>query len=51
LEDKKRKKYIITKNKKTIINFLNLNNLEDVIVLETTLNNIKSAKNDDFVIV
>lgn len=51
LEDKKRKKYIITKNKKTIINFLNLNNLEDVIVLNTTLNNIKSAKNDDFVIV
>lgn len=51
LEDKKRKKYIITKNKKTIINFLNLNNLEDVIVLDTTLNNIKSAKNDDFVIV
>ncbi len=51
LEDKKRKKYIITKNKKTIINFLNLNNLEDVIVIDTTLNNIKSAKNDDFVIV
>ncbi|MDD3793320.1 MAG: CarD family transcriptional regulator [Candidatus Gracilibacteria bacterium] len=51
LEDKKRKKYIITKNKKTIINFLNLNNLEDVIVIETTLNNVKSAKNEDFVIV
>jgi hypothetical protein len=51
LQDKSKTKFVITKNKKTINNFLNLNNLDEVIVVETTLNNIKSIKNDSFVIV
>jgi len=51
LEDKSKIKYIITKNRKTISNFLNLNNLDDVIVTETNLNSIKSIKNDNIVIV
>lgn len=42
LENKNKKRYIFTKNKKTIQNFLNLNNLDDVIVYETNLNNLKS---------
>jgi hypothetical protein len=45
LEDKNiNQKYIITKNTKIINNYLNLNNLEDVVVLETSLNNLKSFK-------
>jgi len=50
LENKNIAKYIFTKNKKTINNFLNLNNLDDVVVFETDLNNIKSLKNDKLVI-
>ncbi|NCO31832.1 hypothetical protein GW891_03405 [bacterium] len=50
MENKNIAKYIFTKNKKTINNFLNLNNLDDVVVFETDLNNIKSLKNDKLVI-
>lgn len=51
LENKSIKKYIFTKNKRTISNFLNLNNLEDVIVYETNLNNLKSFKSQDLLVV
>lgn len=51
LENKNIAKYVFTKNKKTINNFLNLNNLDDVVVFETDLNNIKSLKNDKLIIV
>jgi hypothetical protein len=37
-----KQKYIVTKNTKIINNFLDLNNLENVVVLETSLNNLKS---------
>jgi len=51
LENKSILKYIFTKNKKTINNFLNLNNLDDVLVFETDLNNLKSLKNDNLVLI
>ncbi|MDD2908054.1 MAG: CarD family transcriptional regulator [Candidatus Gracilibacteria bacterium] len=51
LEDKTISKYIFTKNKKTINNFLNLNNLDDVLFFETDLNNLKSLKNDNLVLI
>jgi hypothetical protein len=44
LEDKNIKKFIFTKNKKTVNNFLDLNNLDDVVVFESNLNNLKSFK-------
>lgn len=44
LEEKWTKKYIFTKNKNTIKNFLDLNNLSWVDVYETSLNNLKSFR-------
>ncbi len=44
LEEKWIKKYIFTKNKQTIKNFLKLNNLEQVKIYETSLNILKSFK-------
>lgn len=44
LEEKWINKYIFTKNKNTIKNFLDLNNLEAVNVYETSLNNLKSFR-------
>ncbi len=52
LENKNINKYIVTKNKKTIKNFLNLNNLEDTVTIyETSLNNLKSFKNDSNIVI
>lgn len=47
LDNKKANKYIFTKNTKTINNFLNLNNYDDVIIFHSDLNNLKSFKNDN----
>lgn len=44
LDEKWIKKYIFTKNKNTIKNFLDLNNLHWVEVYETNLNNLKSFR-------
>lgn len=46
LDDKNFKKYIFTKNTKTINNFLELNNLENIEVIKTELNNLKSFKTE-----
>ncbi len=51
LEDKNIKKFIFTKNKKTINNFLDLNNLDDVIVFESNLNNLKSFKSKSIFVI
>ena len=52
LEENKFKKYIFTKNKKTIINFLDLNNLETKVeVFETNLNNLKSFKTSNCIVI
>jgi hypothetical protein len=42
LKAKKSRKFIVTKNRKVVSNFLNLNNLDDVVVVDTSLNNLKS---------
>lgn len=47
LEEKKFKKYIFTKNVKVINNFLELNNLEEIEVFKTDLNNLKSFKTEN----
>ncbi len=44
LEDKTFKKYIFTKNRKIIQNFLDLNNITGVEIHETNLNTLKSFK-------
>jgi hypothetical protein len=44
LEEKTSKKYIFTKNLNTIKNFLELNNLENISVFKSDLNNLKSFK-------
>ena len=44
LESKWIKKYIFTKNRNTINNFLNLNNLSGIEIIETNLLNLKSFK-------
>lgn len=44
LEENNWNKIIFTKNKKTIKNFLDLNNLLSVNIIESTLNNLKSFK-------
>ena len=44
LEEKTYKKYIFTKNLNTIKNFLELNNLENISVFKSDLNNLKSFK-------
>ncbi|PZM85686.1 hypothetical protein DLH72_01735 [Candidatus Gracilibacteria bacterium] len=46
LEEKKSKKYIFTKNLNTIKNFLDLNNIENIEVIKTELNNLKSFKTE-----
>ena len=51
LEEKWIKKYIFTKNKKTINNFLNLNNLIWVEIFETNLNNLKSFRTTQSVVI
>ena len=51
LEDKKIDKYIFTKNRKTIENFIDLNNLTQVCIYETSLNNLKSFKTKDACII
>ena len=51
LEEKNIKKYIFTKSKATIKNFLELNNLFDVIIYETKLTNLKSFKAEKFLII
>jgi len=44
LESSATKKYIFTKNRNTIKNFLELNNLHNVEIFDTTLTNLKSFK-------
>lgn len=51
LEKKDIKKYIFTKNKHTIENFLELNNLYNIEIYETKLNNLKSFKSESFMII
>ncbi|MDF1682604.1 MAG: hypothetical protein P1U46_02505 [Patescibacteria group bacterium] len=51
LENKKIKKYIITKNKKTINNYINLNNLDDVVLFDTKLNHLKSLQSEEELII
>lgn len=51
LQTNKQKKYIITRNKNTIKNFLELNNLNHVNIIETNLNILKSFKNNKNLII
>lgn len=51
LDSKGRKKYIFTKNKKTLQNFLELNNMSWIQVFESSLNNLKSFQNKDIVVI
>jgi transcription-repair coupling factor (superfamily II helicase) len=51
LEEKNKKKYIFTKNKKTINNFLDLNNISNVEIYETSLNNLKSFKSPESIVI
>lgn len=51
LENKKIKKYIITKNRKTINNYINLNNLDDVVLFDTKLNHLKSLQSEEELII
>ncbi len=44
LEEKNTKKYIFTKNRNTIKNFIDLNNLDLVEIIDTNLNNLKSFR-------
>jgi transcription-repair coupling factor (superfamily II helicase) len=51
LEENNIEKYIFTKNRKTIENFLELNNLSWIKVYETSLNNIKSFRTVNSIII
>ncbi len=51
LEEKNINKYIFTKNKKTINNFLDLNNLDWIEIFETNLNNLKSFKTKSAIVI
>lgn len=51
LDNKKSKKYIFTKNTKTVNNFLDLNNYDDIIILDANINNLKSFKRDNIFVV
>ncbi len=51
LEEKWIQKYIFTKNKKTIHNFLDLNNLTWIDIFETNLNNLKSFKTKKSIVI
>jgi len=51
LEEKGIKKYIFTKNRTTINNFLELNNLGGIEVIETSLNTLKSFKSSKEIVI
>ncbi len=51
LDKKSATSYIFTKNTKTLKNFLNLNNYENVLVFESSLNNLKSFKKDNIFVI
>ena len=45
------KKIIITKNKSTIQNFIEYNNILNIEIIETSLNNLKSFKNEQIIVI
>ncbi len=51
LKEKKKKLIIYTKNKKTLKNFLDYNNIVWIEIIETNMNNLKSFENDKEIII